>query len=132
VDGVNTILKFALRVVVLAVIFYAVTELYSGIRVLGNPDAPLGVTGSYLWIALLFAVVNSLVGPVLRLLSAPFVVLTLGLFLLVVNAALLGLTVALTDRLEVDGIRAAIVGGFLIAVFSWIAELLLPLKVRAG
>jgi putative membrane protein len=129
---VNTILKFALRVVVLAVIFYAVTELYSGIRVLGNPDAPLGVTGSYLWIALLFAVVNSLVGPVLRLLSAPFVVLTLGLFLLVVNAALLGLTVALTDRLEVDGIRAAIVGGFLIAVFSWIAELLLPLKVRAG
>ena len=130
--GVQTILKFALRVVVLAVIFYAVTELYSGIRVLGNADAPLGVTGSYLWIALLFALVNSLVGPVLRLLSAPFVVLTLGLFLLVVNAALLGLTVALTDRLEVDGIWAAIVGGFLIAVLSWIAELLLPLKVRAG
>jgi putative membrane protein len=129
---VQTILKFALRVVVLAVIFYAVTELYSGIRVLGNADAPLGVTGSYLWIALLFAVVNSLVGPVLRLLSLPFVVLTLGLFLLVVNAALLGLTAALSDRLEVDGLWAAIVGGFLIAVFSWIAELLLPLKVRAG
>jgi putative membrane protein len=129
---VNTILKFALRVVVLAVIFYAVTELYSGIRVLGNADATLGVTGTYLWIALLFAVVNSLVGPVLRLLSLPFVVLTLGLFLLVVNAALLGLTAALSDRLEVDGFWAAIVGGFLIAVFSWIAELLLPLDVRAG
>jgi putative membrane protein len=129
---VQTILKFALRVVVLAVIFYAVTELYSGIRVLGNADATLGITGTYLWIALLFAVVNSLVGPVLRLLSLPFVVLTLGLFLLVVNAALLGLTAALSDRLEVDGIWAAVVGGFLIAVFSWIAELLLPLKVRAG
>ena len=128
----QTILKFALRVVVLAVIFYAVTELYSGIRVLGNADATLGITGTYLWIALLFAVVNSLVGPVLRLLSMPFVVLTLGLFLLVVNAALLGLTAALSDRLEVDGIWAAVVGGFLIAVFSWIAELLLPLKVRAG
>jgi putative membrane protein len=129
---VQTILKFALRVVVLAVIFYAVTELYSGIRVLGNAGATLGITGTYLWIALLFAVVNSLVGPVLRLLSMPFVVLTLGLFLLVVNAALLGLTAALSDRLEVDGIWAAVVGGFLIAVFSWIAELLLPLKVRAG
>ena len=128
----QTILKFVLRVVVLAVIFYAVTELYSGIRVLGNADATLGITGTYLWIALLFAVVNSLVGPVLRLLSMPFVVLTLGLFLLVVNAALLGLTAALSDRLEVDGLWAAIVGGFLIAVFSWIAELLLPLKVRAG
>ena len=128
----QTILKFALRVVVLAVIFYAVTELYSGIRVLGNAEATLGVTGSYLWIALVFAVVNSIVGPVLRLLSLPFVVLNLGLFLLVVNAALLGVTAALSDRLEVDGIWAAFVGGFLIAVFSWIAELLLPLKVRAG
>jgi putative membrane protein len=129
---VQTILKFALRIVVLAVIFYAVTELYDGIRVLGNADATLGISGTYLWIALVFAVVNAIVGPVLRLLSLPFVVVTLGLFLLLVNAALLGLTAALSDRLEVDGIVAAIVGGFLIAVFSWIAELLLPLKVRAG
>jgi putative membrane protein len=126
------ILKFALRIVVLAVIFYAVTELYDGIRVLGNADAALGISGTYLWIALVFAVVNAIVGPVLRLLSLPFVVVTLGLFLLLVNAALLGLTAALSDRLEVDGVVAAIVGGFLIAVFSWIAELLLPLKVRAG
>jgi putative membrane protein len=100
--------------------------------VLGNADATLGVSGTYLWIALLFAVVNTLVGPVLRLLSMPFVVLTLGLFLLVVNAALLGLTAALSERLEVDGLWAAVVGGFLIALFSWIAELLLPLRVRAG
>ncbi len=130
--GMGTIMRFALRVVVLAVIFYAVTEFYGGIRVLGNSEAPLGITGSYLWIALLFAVVNTVVGPVLRLLSMPFVVLTLGLFLLVVNAALLGLTAGLSDRLEVDGIGAAIVGGLLIAVLSWIAELLLPLQVRAG
>ncbi len=128
--GVGTIARFALRVVVLAVIFYAVTELYSGIRVLGNADATLGISGTYLWIALLFAVVNSVVGPVLRLLSLPFVVATLGLFLLVVNAALLGLTAALSDRLEVDGLWGAVVGGFLIALFGWIAELLLPLGVR--
>ena len=128
--GVGSIARFALRVVVLAVIFYAVTELYSGIRILGNADATLGISGTYLWIALLFAVVNSVVGPVLRLLSMPFVVATLGLFLLVVNAALLGLTAGLSDRLEVDGIWAAVAGGFLIALFSWIAELLLPLRVR--
>ena len=128
--GVGTIARFALRVVVLAVIFYAVTELYRGIRILGNADATLGITGTYLWIALLFAVVNSVVGPVLRLLSMPFVLLTLGLFLLVVNAALLGLTAVLSERLEVDGVWAAVVGGFLIALFGWIAELLLPLRVR--
>ena len=126
------LVRFALRVAVLAAIFYTVTRLVEGIHVLGNAAAPLGVTGTFLWIALLFAVVNSLVGPVLRLLSMPFVLATLGLFLLVVNAALLGLTAGLSDRLDIDGILPAIVGGFLIAVFSWIAELLLPLKVRAG
>jgi putative membrane protein len=125
------LLKFALRVVVLAVIFYAVTQLVGGIRILGNAEAPLGITGTYLWIALIFAVVNSIVGPVIRLLSFPFVLLTLGLFLLVVNAALLGITAALSDRLEVDGFWSAVAGGFLIAVFSWVAELVLPLKVRA-
>jgi putative membrane protein len=129
---VNTLLKFALRVVVLAVIFSVVTQIVDGITVLGNADAPLGVSGTYLWIALIFAVVNSIVGPVIRLLSFPFVLLTLGLFLLVINAALLGITAALSDRLEVDGFWSAVAGGFLIALFSWIAELVLPLKVRAG
>jgi putative membrane protein len=127
---VATIGKFAVRVVVLAAIIYAVTRLVDGIEVIGNPAGFFGETGTYLWVALLFAVVNSILGPVLRLLSLPFVLLTLGLFLLVVNAALLGITAAISDRLAVDGFWPAIVGGFLIAVFSWIAELLLPLKVR--
>lgn len=123
-------MRFALRVVVLAGIIYAVTRLVSGITVIGNEAGTLGETGTYLWVALLFAVVNSIVGPVVRLLSLPFVVLTLGLFLLVVNAALLGITAALSSRLEVDGFTTAVVGGFLIALFSWIAELILPLRVR--
>ena len=128
--AVNRILRFALRVVVLAVIIYAVTRLVDGIDVLPNPDGTLGSTGTYLWVALLFALVNSIVGPIVRLLALPFVVLTLGLFLLVVNAALLGLTAALSDRFTVDGFVPAVLGGLLIAVFSWIAELLLPLHVR--
>jgi putative membrane protein len=127
---VETIGRFALRVVVLAVIIYAVTRLVDGIHVLPNPDGTLGSTGTYLWVALLFALVNSILGPIVRLLSLPFVILTLGLFLLVVNAALLGITAALSDRFSVDGFIPAVVGGFLIAVFSWIAELVLPLKVR--
>ncbi|NEK93688.1 phage holin family protein [Modestobacter muralis] len=109
---------------------YVVTRLVDGIDVIGNDQATLGSTGTYLWVALLFAVVNSVVGPVVRLLALPFVMATLGLFLLVINAALLGLTAALSDRFSVDGFVAALLGGFLIAVFSWIAELLLPLKVR--
>ncbi len=123
-------IRFALKVVVMAVAFYFLAQYLPGIDVIGNEDAPLGVTGTFLWVALLFAVVNAVVGPVVRLLSLPFVVLTLGLFLLVVNAALLGITAAISDRFTVDGFWPAIVGGFLIAVFSWIAELLLPVKVR--
>ena len=129
--AVTWIVKFALRVVVLAVIIYAVTRLVQGISV-DTAGGRYGEAGTYLWVALLFAVVNAVVGPVVRLLSLPFVLLTLGLFLLVINAALLGITAALSDRLDVDGFVPAVVGGFLIAVFSWIAELVLPLKVRSA
>lgn len=128
----QTLVKLALRVAVLAVIIFVVAELLDGITVVENTDGTFGETGTYLWLAALFAIVNTIIGPVLRLLSLPFVVLTLGLFLLVINAALLGITAGLSDRLMVDGFGAAVLGGFLIALFSWFAELVLPIKVRAN
>src|SRR3712207_7491505 len=100
----------------MAGVFYGVAYLVNGIEVIPNPNGPLGEPGTYLWIALIFALVNAIVGPVLRLLSFPFVLVTLGLFLLVVNAALLGITAAVTDRLQVDGFGAAVLGGLLLAV----------------
>ena len=119
--------KFALKVVILAVAFYVLTrfDVVSGLNVLPNPDGPLGEAGTYLWIGLLFGVVNAIVGPVLRLFSLPFVVLTLGLFLLIINAALLGLTAAISDRLTVDGFGTAVIGGLILAVVSWAADQLL-------
>lgn len=128
----NTLTRFGLRVVVLAAIIFAVAQLIDGIDIAPNTDGPLGEPGTYLWVALLFAVVNTILGPVVRLFSLPFVVLTLGLFLLVVNAAMLGITAGISDRLTVDGFVTAVLGGLLIAVFSWGAELVLPLKVRSG
>jgi putative membrane protein len=126
----NGLGRFALRVVVLGFIMFLVTELVPGIRVIPNNGTTTDTVVTYLWVALLFALVNAILGPVLRLLSLPFIVLTLGLFLLVVNAALLGITAGLSDHLSVSGFGAAVVGGFLIALFSWAAELLLPLKRR--
>jgi putative membrane protein len=119
---VRGVIRFALKVVLMAGVFYGVAYLLDGVQVVPNPDGPLGELGTWLWIALIFAVVNAIIGPVLRLLSLPFVLLTLGLFLLVVNAALLGITAALTDRLQVDGFGTAILGGLLLAVGGWIAE----------
>lgn len=116
--------KFALKVVILAAAFYVLTrfDVLPGLDVLPNAAGPLGVTGTYLWIGLLFGAVNAVVGPVLRLLSLPFVVLTLGLFLLLINAALLGLTAAISDRLTVDGFVTALIGGLILAIVGWAAD----------
>ena len=127
-------IKFALKVVILAAVFLALTkwdvqfahtDVLPGLRVQPNPNGPLGEFGTYLWIALIFGLVNAIVGPVLRLLSLPFVLLTLGLFLLVINAALLGLTAALSDRLTIDGFGTAVIGGLILAIASWVADQLL-------
>ena len=120
-------IKFALKVVILAAAFFVLTrfDVLPGLDVLPNPAGPLGEFGTYLWIGLLFGVVNAIVGPILRTLALPFVVLTLGLFLLVVNAVLLALTAGLTDRLAVDGVVTAVVGGLILAVVGWVADQLL-------
>ena len=127
-------LKFAVKVVILAAVFLTLTkwdvqffdyDVVPGLQIDPNPEGPLGEFGTYLWIALIFGVVNAVVGPILRLLSLPFVLLTLGLFLLVINAALLGLTAALTDRMTIDGFGTALVAGLILAVVGWLADQLL-------
>lgn len=120
-------IKFLLKTVILAAVFFVLTkyDVLPGLNVTENPDGPLGIYGTYLWIGLIFGVVNAIVGPILRLVSLPFVLLTLGLFLLVINAALLGLTAALTDRLTVDGFGTALLGGLILAIAGWAADQLL-------
>ncbi|SEP29030.1 phage holin family protein [Trujillonella endophytica] len=115
-------IKFAIKVVLMAGVFYGVNYLLDGVEVHPNEDGPLGESGTWLWIALIFAVVNAVVGPILRLLGLPFVLLTLGLFLLVINAALLGLTAALTDRLDVTSFGSAVAGGLLLAIGGWVVD----------
>ena len=69
----DRVLRFLVKVALMAGVFYGVTYLLNGIQVIPNPNGPLGEPGTYLWIALIFALVNAVVGPVLRLLSFPFV-----------------------------------------------------------
>ncbi len=71
-----------------------------------------------LGVALLFGLVNALVGPLLRLVSLPLTLITFGLFALVINAALLAITAGLSDSLEVGGFIAAAVAAVVISVVS--------------
>ncbi|MER7894840.1 phage holin family protein [Streptomyces sp. NPDC096046] len=86
--------------------------------------------GTLIIVALLFGLVNFLVKPVVKLLSLPLLILTLGLFTLVVNALMLLLTSWLADTLDlsfhVEGFWTAVLGGLIISVVSWALHVVLP------
>ncbi|MFB7860855.1 MULTISPECIES: phage holin family protein [unclassified Streptomyces] len=81
-------------------------------------------------VALVFGLVNFLVKPVVKLLTFPLFLLTLGLITLVVNALMLLLTSWLADVLDlsfhVEGFWTAVLGGLIISVVSWALNIVLP------
>lgn len=101
--------------------------LFSGIRIGGRGLTDELVT--LLVVAVFFGVVNAVVAPVVKLLSLPFILLTLGLLLWVINAGMLLLTAALADaagmRFFVDSFLTALGGALVISVVSWVLELAL-------
>jgi putative membrane protein len=74
--------------------------------------------------AVIFGVVNALVKPVVTLLTCPLVILTLGLFTFIINAAMLGLTSWLSEQFaigfRVDGFLTALVGAVIVTIVSWV------------
>ena len=72
--------------------------------------------------ALLLGIVNAVVRPVAVLLTLPFTILTLGLFLLAVNAAMLGLVAALLDGFALAGFGPALLASIVVSLTSWIAS----------
>jgi len=73
---------------------------------------------TFAWVALLFGLVNAVLGPFLRLLALPFTLLTLGLFALVVNGLLVAITAALSSKLDVDGFFSAFLAALVISLVS--------------
>lgn len=82
----------------------------------------MSLTGDWMGIlivAAIFGVVNAIIRPIVTLLSLPALLLTLGLFTLVINAIMLQITDALTESLTVDGGWTGIVAALVISVVSW-------------
>ncbi|MER6121153.1 phage holin family protein [Streptomyces sp. NPDC001795] len=86
--------------------------------------------GTLIVVALLFGLVNFLVKPIVKVLTFPLFILTLGLITLVVNALMLLLTSWLAGKLDlsfhVDGFWTAVVGGLIISIVSWALHIVLP------
>jgi putative membrane protein len=107
----STLGGLLVRWVILAIALGLVAELLDSVDIKG------GVLGT-IWVAAIFGLVNALIGPILRILTLPLTVITLGLFALVVNAALLGITAGLTDYLSVGGFWSTLWAALLISIFS--------------
>ena len=121
----KTFINFALNVIAVAVAFWAVVAIVPGI------DIVPASTQNFLLIAAVFIIVNEVVTPVLRFLGAPLTCLTLGLFALVINGAVLLLVSALMDSLVIDGWGAAIIGAVVLAIVSGVVNFFTsPLRTR--
>jgi putative membrane protein len=83
------------RWIILAIAFAITAWLISGMEVSGG-------VSSYLWLALEFGIINAVLGTIVRILTLPLTILTLGLFALVVNALMLSITDALSSHLTID------------------------------
>ena len=110
-------LNLLLAWLVNALCLFGTAMVVPGVHITGFGSALLG--------ALVLAVVNTLIRPLLRLLTLPITVLTLGLFSFVVNAAMFGLAALLIRGFAVDGFWPALWGALLYGLLSWIANTVL-------
>ena len=100
-----------IRWAVLAFSMWIATLVVPGITVDG------GIT-TYLWVALLFGLINSVFGSIIKVLTFPVSIITFGLFLFVVNAAMLSLTARWSEKLEVTGFWSALLASLIISVIT--------------
>jgi putative membrane protein len=114
---------FVLRLLINAGAIFAAVKLLPGLHFEGPALQLAGV-------ALVFGVLNAFLKPILTILTCPFILLTLGLFALVVNGAMLMATAYVSQRLgfnfQVDGLWWALLGGVVIGIISTALSLLIP------
>lgn len=122
-------MSFLLRVIINAVAIWLATLVLPGLDVVGGNDTSTTVL-VFLVVALVFGLVNAVVKPIVKLLSLPLYILTLGLFTLVVNAAMLWLTGILSEQtdygLRIDNFGTAVLGALIVSVVSLVLSVVIP------
>lgn len=105
---------FLLRAAVTALALWVASQLLPGMH--------FATTGKLILAAVLLGLVNAVVRPVAFVLTLPITVVTLGLFLLVLNAAMIGLVAWLVPGFTISGFWTALVGAIIVALVSWAAS----------
>ncbi len=118
-------IRLLLQIAINAAAIWAAAELVPGVVFEGADWWAFVVVGA------VFGLVNFLLRPILVLLGLPFIIATLGLFMLVVNAALLATTAAVLEVLTLSGFGAAILGGLVVSLVAWALEALLGVEPEA-
>jgi len=113
---------FILKVLATAVAVYVAAWLLPGVHI----DS----AGTAVIVALVFAVLNAIVRPVLVLLTIPITILTLGLFLLVINIIIVKLTDYLIAGFTVEGLLTALLFSLMVSAVSWIINAIVGDKER--
>jgi putative membrane protein len=110
-------MRFLIYALAAAAGFWIASRLVHGVHVHG--------TVSLLLAGLLLGILNALVRPILTLLTLPLTILTLGLFLLVINGITVWLVTAFIHGVRIDGLWPAILTALVISVTVWLANMLL-------
>jgi putative membrane protein len=105
---------FILRATIVALGLWLATTLLSGLRF----ESALSLLGA----AVLLGIVNAIIRPIAIVLTFPLTLVTLGLFLLVVNAAMLGLVALLLPGFKVSGFWTAVGASVIVSLTSWLAS----------
>jgi putative membrane protein len=119
---------FIVNLIASAIALYVADYLLDGIRLAQGGDTQSNIV-TVLIVAFIFGLINALIKPIISLLSLPITILTLGLFALIINAAMLMLAGFFSGgRLTVDGWITAILGSIIISIVSTIVGSLLSDK----
>ncbi|WP_285114809.1 phage holin family protein [Leifsonia sp. fls2-241-R2A-40a] len=122
-------MRFLLRLIINAIALWLMTLIVSGVTVVPYaPDTTARIL-TYLLIALIFGVVNAIIGTVIRIIAIPLYILTLGLISLIVNAFLLFIVSWISDALgfglHIDGFWSGVLGALVLAIIAWLLGLII-------
>ena len=122
-------MRFIIRWLITVAALFVATAIVPGIRV-----ADTNAWIAFAVMAIILGLINAVLRPILEILSIGFIILTLGLFLLIINAFTLWLSARIANAFGigfyVDGFWAALIGSLIVTIVSWLLSIFIPRKKR--